>query len=518
MKKYILLFSLSLLFSLFYPKSINAQNQQLSSFYYYDARNKYFNAFVFQIERDCGNPNSTKCNLNDPLSYYPGKSFDQLISDYDTLVFLQSVQGLVNRGSPVFFISHHDADEKWLAELSNKGIWLQGTQKQSLNTTNDVINTFKNGYGIAGSVVWDVAKPFTLDLAVSVAGADNLVVVRKNSPLFSTITASFPIKVDLAASNFPSKKAGYEWLVNNYLTTGKLSPTLAYLKDGYGLKPLTGGKLFYSKDQIDGWSLMSLNGVIKHKVLDFDLAPDPRIVPPDEPNQPSGEDVQTFSWILDKARSLTPNNKMVEFWGFPSRKYKQDCDHNGTVDEGDFVACGEWATQRLISSKGAVMRGAGGGDIYDADFANSSFWEWGPATDFISQGSPLTPQQMVDRGYLTGNPNNIDSLQVNANKKFVLMYLGDYDFSHPLYSFPIGTYPYVWNSRNSNMPSAWGFIGESREIIPPLYAYYAKTKSANDYFLMSDSGNGYVNPGDIPDQFVGAWITDSASMNRGTKL
>ncbi len=480
-----------------------------ASYFYYDLKPSYFNAFDYGIQIQYYN-----YPFNQPPS---GKTFAGLIDGYDTIAFVNSVQGLVNRNAPTLYVSHMGIDDSWLTELKGKNVWLQNATQNNLASLDALIAEFKQPkYGIMGSVVWDAAKPFTLNVAATVAGADNLVIVRKGSPMYAKITAAFPVKNDLTTQNFPSKSAGYTWLVNNYLTTRKINPILAYEKDGYPVTLMLKNKMFDFNYAIDGWQHMSLNMMIARKILVFDVAPTSRIIPVDEPNQPKGQDAATFNMLLDSARNIVGPNKMVEVWGFPSRKYKSaDCTGDGKIDEGDFVVCGEWATQETISQKGGAMRGATGGDIFGVDFANGSFYQHGPSSDFIAPGAPLTPTQLVQKGYVTGNPADYTTLKLAAGKKFVMLYEGDYDFAHPIYSMTLAEPGNTWNGRSTNtIPQNLGFANDAKEYIPPLISYFNKTRNANDYFMQPDSGKGYINPGLIPAAQIPVWVRESTNANR----
>lgn len=616
----------------------------------------------------------------DARGYYfyihaPPPPLETLKNNYDTLVFLTSLQGVVNRTDARFYLYHHDVDEKWLSIFNARGTWPSPATATPLSSLDQVISAFKTGYGIQGSVVWDGNKPFTLALAATVAGADNLVIVRKDSPLYSQLVSHFPVRLDLSALNFSSKNAGYTWLSTNYLSTRRVNPTLAYFKDGWPMKLYLGGKVFDSMPQTpggtpvevrEGWSIMMYDYAISKRVTLFDLAPHPTSLPRDEPAQPVGADYNTLVSLMGTARQLVGTSRMLEFWGFPNRKY-MDCNpRDGAADEAEFTVCAEWATIELLSQKGGVLR-KGGGDAFGVEFANASFYQHGPATKHFGQNPPLSPQQLLQRGYATGFPNNFsfeqdtsgtgwalnttnrviyteplnakqgsrflqvnvssadlttrnaihqdfnlalwrgyrysfrlgakwrkvtatsgkgrqvvwgfradgsaallcqnaytlsvaeswqtlscdfdvkedvfksvrlqvfldtpnenfafdeayflgpNTLQGSTSKQYALFYMGDYDFANVLYSFPTGTYPFVWleGKQRTNVPVAWGVSPSIREEFPSLLEYFFTTKTAHDYFVMPDSGSGYLNPGFLPDPtYTDIWKRETANANR----
>lgn len=483
----------------------------LTDYFLFDARSIYFDTKPYTL------------GTRPPTTFPPGKTAADLLTDYDTMMVLLSVQGLVNRSSPTFSIHSSDLDQRWIERLTSEDIWLRGATVHTLSNLDAVLTEFSQSrYGITGSVLWEESKPYTLSLATTVAGADNLVIVRKNSPLQSQITARFPVRVDLTAQNFPSKDAAYRWLVDNYLTAGKTKSTLATIKDGYPAYLYSQNRLTKAGDpynEVQAWDSMMYDYFISQNVFLFDLAP-PLTSNVNEFGQ--NTDTNTLQYITNAARTRLGALDLLEFWGYFNRKYL-DCNGNGIADE-NFVVCGEYPFEKFIAEAGGINR-LGGGESLGFDFANGSFYQHGPGIDFLAQNPPLTPQQLVTKGYVTGNPSDPSSLRINSNKKFIMLYMGDYDFANALYSIPLfSDYPCVggactqakdfipiWDNRGINqvptsdgipkLPVGWGIDPSIGKYFPPLFAYYAKTKNAGDYFVMPDSGAGYVNPGYVPSSY-----------------
>lgn len=383
--KIALIFSLFSLFFFFKVTPASASFQ----YYTFDARPYFMNRMPYS---------------NGTISYQsppPGKTFESLKTDYDTLAFLTSLQGIVNRNRPDLFLIHDDVDLVWLNNVASNNIWLTQSTSVPLNNLDEVINKFKDSHGLTGSVVWQEDKPYTLNLARTIAGVENLVIVRQSSPLYSQITSNFPVKVDLTTQNFTSKQNAYYWLKDNYL--GRVNPIIGFFKDGYPLTLINQGRMFDldSTGQVlaEGWGLMMSDYLVSQKAFVVDLSPNANIIPRDEPTQPLGQDRQTLEGIIDGMRQKVGNDKLLTFWGYTNLKYS----NTGTCQND--VDCLENVLVRLIADKGGALR-LGGGDTFALDAPNFSFWHHGPGTDSIPQNPSLAPKQLLQRGYVLGYPLN----------------------------------------------------------------------------------------------------------------
>ncbi len=200
------------LFFWVFPNSLRVEATE--KFFVFDARPYFFNRWCYSVG---------SCLLGSPP---PGKTFGQMVDDFDALAFLVSAQGLVNREKKQLLLLGSENDEKWISQLTETGLWQENLMREDLVNLEAVTSVLKSAATIKGSVVWEAERPYTLNLAFTVAGADDLVVVRKGSSFYSKLTADFPVRVDLTALDFNNKDAGYRWLVDNYLNKGKLAPVL----------------------------------------------------------------------------------------------------------------------------------------------------------------------------------------------------------------------------------------------------------------------------------------------------
>jgi hypothetical protein len=118
-----------------------------------------------------------------------------------------------------------------------------------------------------------------------------------------------------------------------------------------------------------------------------------------------------------------------------------------------------------------------------------------------------------DEAYLLG----ATTMQVNLFRRYVLFYMGDYDLENMLAIIPVGVYPTAWDLRNDpevTIPTAWGMTSLLNVWAPPLFAYFARTHTTRQTFVMPDSGAGYLNPTFLPAAYDADWIAQTTALQR----
>ena len=131
---------------------------------------------------------------------------------WDALQASATLQGIVNRESPVLYLDFVKADgvktdEYWWNKYSAPGEWLAG--REQVKTTDPVraCELLKDRF--EGLVVYDPKVPATSCLASTVAGVENLVAVRYDSSSGSCYTRltemGVPVKVWLVEKDGTSK-------------------------------------------------------------------------------------------------------------------------------------------------------------------------------------------------------------------------------------------------------------------------------------------------------------------------
>ena len=451
-----------------------------------------------------------------------GKTFPDLLRDYDIAIFVSTLQGVVNKKGPRLYINHdHErggapgVDMMWLGIFRERGKpygWLADYELRSISGLGELIDIFRND--LQGVVLWDSAVPATLNVATTIAGVENLAVLRAGSPIEREVLARLPVRVSLVGKFMPGaetipdsatpstgspKNDAYLWAKEQYLDTGRADPTLlAYFEDGWPA-------VLYSRGQMTrrGVYAVERDYVVQNKGFVFDLSPWPE-PPVDDPNQPPGTDLATLKAILRSARQMA-GERLIRIWGYIPwyQKYSNQPDAGGTHSDAE----GEWESTWLFSSYGAYLEG-GAGDLLGLGLANASVHRFAPRPERMVQRPPPTPEELIAKGYLSAEGKV-------APKTYLVFYAGDYDLAHSLYVIPNGLYPYPWrNVMRGQIPMAWGFNPGLVDALPDIMSYFMHTRSEKDYFVGPNSGAGYVNPGALPPGFDSAWLQHSLRYYR----
>ncbi len=443
-----------------------------------------------------------------------GKTHQDLLRDYDTLTFLTTLQGIVNKNRPQLYLNHDHqrldtpgVDAFWLEkyrEADQPYGWLAGTEIIELDTVSEVLDTFVDD--VQGLVLWDPAVPATLNVATTIAGVENLPVLRAGSPIIPEVTNYLEIKkslvdlfqpgaVTLPGSSTPStgspKADAYLWAKENYLDTGRANAYfLAYIEDGWPA-------VRYAQNQMTRGGVYALERdyVIQQQGFAFDLSPWADELPLDDPSQPLGTDVATLQTLVEAAEAQTWGG-LIKVWGFIPWYEKYSTVVGGTHLPVD----GEWESTWIFSQHGAYLQG-GGGDVFGVAMANVSVHKFGPPPPHRESPPPLTEAGLVAQGYLTAAD------EVAPDHTFVLFYAGDYDLVHPVQVLMANYAAKPWlDPRRGQIPLAWGFNPAMVEDIPAIMTYLYVTQSEQDYFVAANSGAGYINPDGLSDLAMLRWL------------
>ncbi len=502
--------------------------------YVFDASDLHLNHYEYCIGLT-GRPD--QCTAASPPP--PGKSYRDLLRDYDTLIFLTTLQGIVNRDQPRLYLLHDHqrlatpgVDAFWLEQYRAADQpygWLAETEIVELADLTQLLTTFADS--VEGVVLWDPAVPATLNVATTIAGVENLAVLRAGSDLLPEITPSLPVKQSLVGlftspqpttppsihpTNQPSslppreaslipqpsfsphpspKTAAYLWAKENYLDTSLANPQfLAYLEDGW---PATR----YSQNQMTRGGVYALERdyVVQQRGFAFDLSPWPNEPPNDDPGQPIGADRATLEAILASAQARA-GGQLIKIWGFIPWYEKYTVSTGAGVDGQSSAVQGEWESTWLFSQSGGYLQG-GGGDVFGLALANVSVHKFGPAPARRSPPAPPTEAELIDQGYLT------PAGQVSPGRTFVLFYAGDYDLAHPVYTLMANYASQPWlDPRRGEIPLAWGFNPALVEDIPAIMTYLYATQTGQDYFVAANSGAGYLNPDALSQIALLRWL------------
>lgn len=431
-------------------------------------------------------------DLNDP---------QQVITLWDQLHTIATLQGIVNREAPRLYIKYIEEsgtsiDEYWWNKYRQPGEWLAGQDTIELKNVTEAIRYYQDN--IDGVVVYDSNVPSTSNVASAVAGIENLVAVRYDTTVGSLYSQTvsggllLPVKVWLVnndgsqlftgqglipETNLPStgsiKNDPYRWFIEKYMKTGKCNTEYAayYIDQYWRQNPNAAVPNHHTLTNHDFF--------VSKKAFFFDLSPWGDEPATDETTQKTGTDLETMLLMLRLAYDHNQGEKMCYIGGFPSWAFKYTHHANGIHDDVPT----EWEFSRIISAYNAFK---------DADaisygaLANASFWQHFPLQSEYKQPW-VSREELKKRGYLD-EQGKLDL----KDKEFILFYVGDYDAS----SWITQRTPSIWDDPNrGKLPLMWCISPVLAERVPMVLHNFRTTASTNDYFAAADNGAGYLMPG-----------------------
>ncbi|MCL4302002.1 MAG: hypothetical protein KJ077_40285 [Anaerolineae bacterium] len=490
------------------------------SLYVFDVSDLHLNHYEYCLAL-AGEP--SPCAADGPPP--PGKSYQDLLRDYDTLVFLATLQGVVNRDQPRLYLIHDHqrletpgVDAFWLEKYREVGQpygWLRRTKIIRLDSLAEVLATFAGD--VAGIVMWDPAVPATLNVATTMAGVENLAVLRAGSEIEPEVLDRLEVKQSLVglfvpgAATLPDsvtpssgspKTDAYLWAKEKYVDSGRANPLfLAYLEDGWPAARYTQNRMTRG-----GVYALERDYIVQQRGFAFDLSPWADEAPNDDPNQPLGVDAATLKTIVEAAEAQA-GGQLIKVWGFIPW-YEKYATEPGVGSTQHTPIEGEWESTWLFSQHGAYLQG-GGGDVFGLAMANVSVHKFGPRPALRTPPDSPPVSALVEKGYLTTQG------RVAPGQTFVLFYAGDYDLAHPtqILLANYATSPWL-DSRRGQIPLAWGLNPALVEDIPGIITYLYATQSRQDYFVAANSGAGYLNPDALSDFGLLRWLGRSREFYR----
>lgn len=411
-----------------------------------------------------------------------------------------SLQGIVNRAIPQLYTflvknGNADVDRYWWNKYRAPGKWLAKRDTIVYKNVVDVISAYKKQ--IKGAVVYDPNVQATSNVASSIAGVEDLIVVRYDTDpnsLYSQIITNgpkVPVKLSLVnkdgtslftgkgtipgtsrASSGSAKNDAYLWFLEKYMKTGRVNTKYgAYYIDQQWLKnPFLATRNHHTLTNHDFF--------ISRKGFFFDLSPWADEAATDDLTQTPGTDVNTLKELLLTAYNQNKGG-YAYLGGFPPWAFKYTKHAKGTHED---VAT-EWEYSRIISAYNAFKDADAIG--YGA-LANASFWQHYPLKKEYKQDW-VTKAELQKKGYLNAG-GKIDY----KGRNFVIFYVGDYDAS----SWVSQTTPTLWDDPNrGKVPMMWCISPVLAERVPMALDYRRESATVNDYFAAADNGAGYLMPG-----------------------
>lgn len=429
---------------------------------------------------------------------------------YDHSMLVTSLQGIVNREAPRLYVrlvterdmegdgEERNIDDYWLDVARNELGWLKEREVVTIDSLEDLLDVFTASY--KGAVVWDPKVPATVNVACTVAGVEDLLVIRydlREESLYTQLVLSGKLEVKIWLVNedgtsiftgegviydtdIPStgsaKADVYLWAKARYLDTGLVNPDkMGYYIDGYILN--------FRLDVPWAYSVANRDYLISQKGFFFDLSPLEDEVPVDDPEQPIGTDFHVLTEILRSSYNLSPDT-MVEVCGFVPWAWKYS-DWGGRAGGNRDCVTVEWIYAKVLSA----FNGYIDGDAIDwtgtGIMANGSFFAHYPLAEVYEQGNKPTIDDLRKKGYVDRRGNVVP-------KRYIAFYVGDYDGAAWVYQ----RIPALWEDRaRGRVPLTWAINPNLEQRVGFIMDHMRKTATANDLFIAGDSGAGYINPG-----------------------
>ncbi|MCL2815531.1 MAG: hypothetical protein FWD23_13095 [Oscillospiraceae bacterium] len=433
------------------------------------------------------------------------KKSNRTAYNYDALRFICSLQGVLNREKPVLFIDYRDkADKFWLEYISGEGKFLNGADFVHLKSIDDVIETFSNEIKRCGLVIWDKAVPSTLNVAATICGVLDFLPVCGNdgcNEFYEYLTSKpslkdVSVRIDLTnkfdgkpgsmiyntnrESTGSAKCDAYIYALENF--SGMISDDMmGYILDGAGREWLIGE----NSGNYENAFVPNVDYLIANRAFVFELSPWDDEVPCDDKNQPSGTDYRVFCEILRRQAEKNGQTKITSVTGFTPWQVKYT-DHKNKSKHGAVET--EWRHAELLSAHNCIMDA----DAYGyCGLFNASLYRHYPLKEkYINSHSPKREKY-------------------DANKIYVLIYMGDYDSAAWLSIFAPAHFNDKMRGKN---PLMWAFNPNLSKRVPMVFDYVYENKTENDFFAAGDSGAGYLNPSLLFSPRIFSGLPDAGSL------
>ncbi len=402
---------------------------------------------------------------------------DGTAESYDEAMAVACFQGILNRKAPIVYVlsPKKDTPRYWLDAFSREGEWLHGRPVAPLADLDALAKLA--GRKVKGAVIWDPSVPATVNVATTIAGLEDLVVVSPD--MADRCLAKWGLKVrhDLrgkftGAETGSAKNDAYRWAIREYLAKGACSAHLLCLfEDAYSTR--AAGDLGY---------VVTRDWAIHNRSFVFDLSPWGDEKPGDDQGQPMGTDLATYRMLLEETLKHAAGKQMTEMAGFFAFvKYSNMPGHPSAHDPVPT----EWQTVWLISPYNCYQ------NTVASDCFNQSLHCQAPRTA-LKQRRPAPTATL-------------------GNKNYLCILMADYDSATPLYEF----LPRLWDDPNrGRVPLCWGINPNLLETYPDVIAHVYRTASENDHFGADASAAGYMNPNRVPKEYLPLFVRHNRRFYR----
>ena len=396
---------------------------------------------------------------------------------YDEAMAVACLQGIINRAAPdLYVLSPTNARPQfWLDLLAKDGRWLEGRARKPQADLSALVKLA--GKRLKGAIIWDPAVPASANVATTLAGADDAVVLSPELAARYLPQWRLPVLQDLrgkftGAETGSRKNDAYRWALRECLAKGLCSSHLLCLfEDSFATRAR--GDLSY---------VVTRDWAVRQRAFVFDLSPWGDEQPGDDPGQRLGLDLETYHLILAETLRQAAGKHMTELTGFFAfSKYSHMPDHP-SAHEGVPT---EWESVWLMSPYNCYQ------NTISSDCFNQSLHSQAPR-------HPLKQPR----------PAKLPAL---AQKAYICLLMADYDSATPLYDF----LPKHWhNADRGKTPLAWGINPNLLETYPDLIAYFYETASPADSFTADASAAGYLNPNRIRKEYLPLFVRHNQQFFR----
>lgn len=376
---------------------------------------------------------------------------------YDEAMAAASIQGIINRTSPDLYVfsRKNTRPQYWLDLLSKDGRWLEGRKQVSHADLGALIKL--GGDRIKGAVIWDPAVPASVNVATTMAGVMDAVVLSPELAERYLPQWKLPVLKDLrgmftGAETGSKKNDAYRWAIREFLAKGLCSSRLVCLfEDAFTSREA--GVLAY---------VVTRDWAVKNRAFVYDLSPWGDEKPGDDPDQRMGLDLETYQMMLSEIDRQSAGRHMTEIAGFFN--FSKYSNVPGHASKHEPVPT-EWESVWLMTPFNCFQ------NTVASDCFNQSLHSQAPRR-------PLTQQRAA-------KPLPIE------NKTYICVLMADYDSATTVYDF----LPDHWhNEGRGKIPLAWGINPNLLDTYPDLIAYFYSTASPADTFTSDASAAGYMNP------------------------
>lgn len=388
-------------------------------------------------------------------------SHDGSAASYDEALAAATLEGVINRQAPeVYLLSARDKRPGfWLNVLSTGGRWLEGMQTVPVADLGGLVRLA--GPRLKGAVIWDPAVPATENVATTLAGVLDAVVLSPELAARSLPDWRLPVLKDFRGQ-FAGKETGstkndaYRWAVRELLAKGLCSSRLLCLFED----------ACYARGRGDLGYVVTRDWAVRNRAFVMDLSPWGDERPKDDPGQRLGLDLETYRMVLAETRRQSAGQHMTELNGFfVFSKYSAMPDHKSAHEPVPT----EWETVYLVTPYNVYQNTA------TSDCYNQSLHSQAPRVP-LHQAHAVRPLSLEKKTYLC-------------------FLMADYDSGTPLYDFMADHWR---DPRRGQMPFAWGVDPTLLDSYPDLIAYFYGTATPADTFTSDASAAGYMNPDRVP--------------------